>query len=445
MIARYQRAEMAALWSDHHRFKQWIRVERAVCEHFARAKIIPAKEWKVLRAKLSRLEQSGISPGEVAREESKTKHDVLAFTTVLAKKIGPSARYVHYGLTSSDVVDTALMLLVQEAGQEILTGVEGLLEALLELALRYRTLPAMGRTHGMFAEPTAFGLRFLGFYSEWVRNRERLARSLESLRVGKLSGAVGANSHLSCAEEARILSSLSLKAEPVSTQVIPRDRLAELFSVFAILGGGLERIATELRHLQRSEVGEVSEGFSKGQKGSSAMPHKKNPISSENITGCARLLRGYATAALENISLWHERDISHSSVERVILPDATSLLDYALRRMTAVLKGLQVSTDRVQFNLELAGPRVFSGHLLLALVERGVSREDAYRWVQNAAFRTMQDGMSFESALLQEPGLAEIFSVGELRKLCRIDHVLRNVRGIYDRVLRGSKKNKRIN
>lgn len=445
MIERYQRPEMAKIWHDENRFKMWTRVERAVCEHYARTRVIPAREWKVLKKKLAAIESRGLLPAEIAKVELTTKHDVLAYTTVLARKIGPTSRYVHYGLTSSDVVDTGLMLLIQMAGKEIVADVDGLLAVLKALADRYQDLPAIGRTHGMFAEPTAFGLRFLSFFAEWARNRERLARSLEDLRVGKLSGAVGANSHLSCADEARVLASLGLKAEPVSTQVIPRDRIADLFGVFAVMAGSLERIALELRHLQRSEVSEVSEGFSRGQKGSSAMPHKKNPISSENMTGLARLVRGYSSAAFENVALWHERDISHSSVERVILPDTTIILDYALRRMTHVLLNLQVATDRVQSNLDAAGPRVFSGHLLLKLVQRGFPREQAYEWIQAAAFKTVTEGLTFEAALLLEPKLSNVLTLSELKKLCRVDHALRNVGGIYARASRVAQKNKRIN
>jgi adenylosuccinate lyase len=368
--------------------------------------------------------------------EGITRHDVIAFTTAVAEEIGPLSRYIHFGLTSSDVVDTALSLMVQKAGRVLKKDVDALLKTLKNLALKYKDLPTIGRSHGIFAEPTSFGLKFLGMFAEWQRNQVRLNEALEQMRVGKLSGAVGVNPHWGPEFEERVLGSLGLRREEVSTQVIPRDRHAELLGMLAVMGASIERIALELRHLQRSEVGEVSEGFQKGQKGSSAMPHKKNPISSENLTGCARLLRSYGQAALENVALWHERDISHSSVERVIFPDATLVLDYALGRMNKVLERLDVHEAKVQRNLEAADQTSFSGHFLLALVKEGVTREDAYAWVQECALGALEGKSSFVDLLTQHSEIRKRLTAQKIKELGSLKYQLRNVDEIYSRVLR---------
>ena len=402
--------------------------------------MIPKKDWQELKKKAGKLVlEEGIDAARVEYHEARVKHDVIAFTTALAEKIGPVSRYIHFGLTSSDVVDTALSLQICEAGHLLQNDVKGLLSTLKKLAEKYKKLPTIGRSHGIFAEPTSFGLKFLGWYSEWLRNSDRLERALENIRFGKLSGAVGVNAHWSPGFETSVLTRLSLKREPVSTQVIPRDRHAELLQTFALLGCSLERIAVELRHLQRSEVAEVREGFSKGQKGSSAMPHKRNPISSENISGCARLLRSYAQAGLENVALWHERDISHSSVERVIIPDSMLLLDYALSRMKGILESLFIDGRNVVINLERAGQTVYSGHILLELVKAGATREDAYEWVQSCALAAMEKKSNFIDLLSSHPQIRAKLSETKLRSLGSIEFQLRNVPEIYRRIMKGTK------
>lgn len=443
MIARYRLPEMGRLWDERYRYQVWLRVELAVCEELATKGSIPSKDWKELnRRVLKLLDEGGVDPDRVEFHEAVTRHDVIAFTTAVAERIGPISRYIHFGLTSSDVVDTALSILIQEAGEILRRDIELLLKTLKKQAIRYRELATIGRSHGIFAEPTSFGLKFLGWYCEWERNLNRLDRALEGMRVGKLSGAVGVNAHWGPAFERKVLARLGLKREEVSTQVIPRDRHAELMSVLAICGSSLERIAVELRHLQRSEVGEVLESFQKGQKGSSAMPHKRNPISSENLSGCARMLRAYSEAAYENIPLWHERDISHSSVERIALPDATLLLNYALSRMNRVLDQLDVREDRVSSNLEKAGPIVFSGHYLLALVQEGVTRENAYSWVQQCALGSLEGKGDFIELLLVHPEVSKFLSQKRIRELGSIRYQLRNVSEIYRSVFGsvGSKK-----
>lgn len=437
MIARYSRLEMSKIWSDRARYHAWLRVELAACEEMARAGLIPRKAWQELRTKCETLlKKGGVDPERVEHHEAITRHDVIAFTTALAEKIGPVSRYVHFGLTSSDVVDSALSLQLREAGELLEQDIDKLLTTLKRQAVRHKKTPTIGRSHGIFAEPTTLGLKFLGWYCEWQRNRARLRRALEGLRVGKLSGAVGVNPHWGVEFEAKVLKKLGLAREPVSTQVIPRDRHAELLAVIALCGSSLERIAVELRHLQRSEVSEAQEPFRKGQKGSSAMPHKKNPISSENITGCARMLRAYAQPSLENIALWHERDISHSAVERVFLPDACILLDYALNRLTGVLTELVVRKDRMKANLAQAGSAVFSGHYLLELVRAGATREEAYAWVQACALKSFESGRDFVALASAHPEIAKRLGRAEIKKLGSLAYQLRNVDGIYREAFR---------
>jgi len=434
MIARYSRPEMSLIWSDRHRYQVWLKVELEVCRELFRQKKIQRKDWLQLEKGVSALlKKGGVDPRRVDHFEAITRHDVIAFTTAVAEQIGPVSRYIHYGLTSSDVVDTSLSLMMIEAGEVLKKDIQDLLKALKRRADEFKTLPTIGRSHGIFAEPTSFGLKFLGWYCEWQRNLSRLQMALENIRFGKLSGAVGVNAHWSPEFETRVLKSLGLKREPVSTQVIPRDRHAEFLSVLALCGSSMERMAVEFRHLQRSEVGEVLENFKKGQKGSSAMPHKRNPISSENLSGCARLLRSYAQAAYENIPLWHERDISHSSVERVALPDATILLDYALSRMSTLVELLIVRKENVQANLEKAETIVFSGHFLLALVEMGVTREDAYSWVQECALASLEGSGAFVELLLKHEKIRAHLQPKRIRELGSIKHQLRHVSEIYKR------------
>ena len=436
MIARYTRPEMGRIWEDRHRYQAWLRVELAVCEELAAISLIPAQDWDELKMKAAQLlSEGGVDPARVDFHEAQTRHDVIAFTTAVAERLGPISRYIHFGLTSSDVVDTALSLLIQEAGGVLLNNIDALLKTLQGKAERYQGLPTIGRSHGIFAEPTSFGLKFLGWWCEWKRNRERLARSLEGLRYGKLSGAVGVNPHWGPEFEEKVLRRLGLDREPVSTQVIPRDRHADFLNDLALCGASLERISIELRHLQRSEVAEVMEGFLKGQKGSSAMPHKRNPISSENLTGAARLLRSYAQAGLENVALWHERDISHSSVERVAFPDATILLDYAIDRMNRVLDQLGVDEKKVADNLAKAGASAFSGHYLLELVKAGATREDAYAWVQACALDSFAGKGAFTDLLTAHAEVSRLLPAGRIRELGSLEYQLRHAKEIYRRAL----------
>jgi adenylosuccinate lyase len=427
---------MQAVWSDRSRYRTWLEVEIAVCEAMAREGYIPRKDWLELKKAVELLlKKGGVDPERVDHHEATTKHDVIAFTTAVAERVGAISRYIHFGLTSSDVVDTALSLQLQAAGRILAKDIQDLLKSLKAQAARYRELPTIGRSHGIFAEPTSFGLKFLGWHAEWSRNLERLLRALEGARYGKLSGAVGVNPHFGPEFEEKVLSKLGLKREPVSTQVVPRDRHAEVLNAIAICGSSLERMAIELRHLQRSEVGEVLEKFGEGQKGSSAMPHKRNPISSENLTGCARLLRAYAQAGLEDVALWHERDISHSSVERVVFPDATILLDYALSRMNGLVSGMGVRKDRVKANLDAAGSIVFSGHYLLALVRAGATREEAYAWVQSCALESLEKGRDFLQLLGKHAEVKKRLTPKQIRDLGSLKHQLRNVKEIYRRAL----------
>lgn len=436
MIARYSLPEMTAVWTEKNRYLHWLQVEAAVCEELIERGKIPAADGKELMKALAMLhEAGGVDPARVEEIEKTTRHDVIAFTTAVAEKLGPISRYVHYGLTSSDVVDTALSLLLQSAGKKILRRVDALLEVLKKRAQEFQNLPTIGRSHGIYAEPTAFGLKFLGWYTEWFRNRERLERAIDGMRVGKLSGAVGVNAHWGPEFEEAVLDRLGLRREPVSTQVLPRDRHAEFQMALALCGSSMERIAIELRHLQRSEVAEAREGFRKGQKGSSAMPHKRNPISSENLTGCARLLRSYVSAALENVALWHERDISHSSVERVTLSDSTILLDYSLDRLTGVVRDLDVDVKAIQARVEEVGQTAFSGHFLLGLVEKGVTREDAYAWVQECALKSIDSGEPFLNLVKKHAQIRNYLSEKEMNSLGSMEHQLRNVGEIFQRVV----------
>ncbi|WP_413944817.1 adenylosuccinate lyase [Bdellovibrio sp. HCB-162] len=376
MIERYTRPEMGLLWHADHRFGKMMEVEIAVAQVQAQMGIIPKNAAKVIAQK------ARFNVKRISEIEKETKHDVIAFVSNMAENVGPQGKFIHYGLTSSDVLDTAFSLQVREAGAVLMKSIEGLEKSLKSLVNKHADTLCAGRTHGMFAEPTTFGFKMAGFLAETERNKKRVKAALDNMMICKLSGAVGTYSSQSPKVEAAVAKKLKLKAETIATQVIPRDRHAEMLNALAILGTGLERLAIELRHLQRSDVAEVTEGFTKGQKGSSAMPHKKNPISAENITGLSRLLRGYAIAGLENVALWHERDISHSSVERVVFPDAFIVADYALNRMSILLDGLDVNKKRMLDNIESSQGQIFSSHVLLGLVQKGMRREDAYVLVQ---------------------------------------------------------------
>src|SRR2546426_7790426 len=365
MIARYTRTEMGRIWSDAYRLQKWLEVELAVCDALAAEGKIPAQAAANIRKK------AAFDPNRILEIEKTVQHDVIAFLTNLAEHVGPDSRFVHLGLTSSDVVDTANALLLREAADQVLSGIDRLREILKRRALEHRDTVCVGRTHGIHAEPTTFGLKLAIFYAEFGRDRERLERARVATSFGKISGAVGTFAHLDPVIEEKVCTALGLSAAPASNQVIQRDRIAEYVSALAILAASMEKVATEIRHLQRTEVREVEEPFAPGQKGSSAMPHKRNPVGCEQICGLARLLRGYAATAMENGALWHERDISHSSAERVILPDATSGLCYMLRSMTRIMNGLIVYSERMLKNLELTRGLAYSGQLLLDLTRKG--------------------------------------------------------------------------
>lgn len=379
MIERYTRPQMGEVWTAQARFEKMLEVEIAVAQVQAEMGIIPSEAAEAIAQK------SKFNIKRIHEIEAKTKHDVIAFVSNVAENVGKFGAYVHFGMTSSDVLDTALSLQIVSAEKVLMNSALKLREALIKAGKKYRSTLCAGRTHGMHAEPTTLGLKLLGFVAELDRNILRVRSAIANAAIAKLSGAVGTYSSQEPEVEARVAQVLGLTAETVATQVIPRDRHAEIFTSLAILGGGLERLSVELRHLQRTEVAEVTEGFGKGQKGSSAMPHKRNPISGENLTGIARLLRGYAGSALENIALWHERDISHSSVERVIFPDAFILVDYALDRLSNVIANLEVDAEKMSFNMDLSQGQLFSSHLLIFLVKAGLSREEAYKLVQSAA------------------------------------------------------------
>ena len=393
MIARYTRAEMGEVWSQQRKLECWLEVELAATEAWAEEGAVPKEAAEAARANAS------FTVEAVNERERVTDHDVAAFVDVVAESVGEHGRWVHYGLTSSDVLDTALALQLRQAGEILLRGALAYRDALIERALEHRDTLCVGRTHGVHAEPTTFGLRLAGFAFEADRNIFRLTNAFEQLAFGKLSGAVGTYASVPPAVEARVMERLGLGREDIATQVIPRDRHAVLTSRIAIAGAGLERFATEIRHLQRTEVREVEEPFASGQKGSSAMPHKRNPIRTERITGLARVLRGYAQAGLENVALWHERDISHSGAERVILPDSTIGLDYIQDLATNVVTGMTVRADRMNENLGLTHGALFSQRALTALVESGMTRDDAYRVVQENAQRAWDTGTEFRGLL----------------------------------------------
>lgn len=399
MIARYTRKEMGEHWSLWSRFDFMLQVEKKVAEVQGRRGIIPQEAARAI------VERGAFDLDRIEEIEKITRHDVIAFVSSVAEKVGEQGRYIHFGLTSSDVLDTAFALQISSALDKLDAGLKNLRASLKAKALEHRDTLCAGRTHGMHAEPTTFGLKMAGFEQEFARHHHRLAEAQLQIKYGKLSGAVGTNSALTPELETEVLQELGLQREPVATQVIPRDRHAQVLVALALLGGGVERLAVELRHLQRTEVGEVVEGFKKGQKGSSAMPHKKNPISAENLTGCARLLRSYAQASLENMALWHERDISHSSAERVIFPDAFILADYALARLTDLVDGLIVNKEQMLKNTEISQGALFSSHLLLALVDSGLSREQAYEAVQSLA-HSLAAGESLKDKFLGDKDLS---------------------------------------
>ncbi len=397
MIERYSTPEMNDVWSEERKLAVWRDVEVLVVEAWADLGVAPQSAGDAARR------SPQVDPIAWKEREKVTNHDVAAFVDLLAESVGEGGEWIHFGLTSSDVLDTATGVLLGEAGNLLLDGISDLFDVVKRRAFEFRDTPMVGRTHGIWAEPTSFGLKLASWAFEVQRDHERLTDAVAEVAVGKISGAVGTYAHTPPSVESYVCDRLGLNIEPASTQVVARDRHAHFLSVIALVGATLERIATEIRHLQRSEVGEVREAFGSGQKGSSAMPHKRNPIASENLTGAARLLRGYASAGLENVALWHERDISHSSVERVALPDATTLLHYALRRMTRLVETLVVDTDRMAANLESTRGLVYSQAVMLALVDSGSTRDEAYRIVQRNAMAAWDEGGTLEAHLAADP------------------------------------------
>jgi adenylosuccinate lyase len=420
---------MGRVWSDENKFRMWLEVETVSSEVLAEEGLVPVEAARAIR------ERGDFDLDRMRAIEAEVKHDVIAFTTAVAEKVGPEARWLHYGLTSNDVVDTAQALQVK-AASAILTGdLERLAAVLKARALEFKDTPTVGRTHGMHAEPTTFGLKLLNWYAEIRRNQERFAAAAEQMRVGKLSGAVGTFGHLSPAHEERICARLGLAPAPIATQVIQRDRHAHYIATLAIITSTLDKIATEVRHLQRTEVREAEEYFSPKQKGSSAMPHKRNPITAEQISGLARVVRANAQAGFENVALWHERDISHSSVERVILPDSTILADHLLVKTADLMEKLVVYPARMKKNLESTGGLIFSGQLLLDLAEAGMTREDAYRLVQEHAMNAWQNELVFRDLVAADTVITGRLSPGKLAQVFDLNRQLGNVDAIFARVL----------
>ncbi len=432
MIERYTRPEMGALWTEQNRLDAWLETELAVCDAWGELGLIPKESLAHIH------KTAAVNPARVREIEEVTHHDLIAFLTALEEKVGPDARFIHLGCTSSDIVDTSNAIMLTRAGRLILQGMDELLEVIKNMALRYKGQLCMGRTHGIHAEPTSFGLKMAGFYAEFSRHRARFSDALEGVRYGKISGAVGTYAMLDPKVEEIAMRILGLKVDPVSTQIIQRDRYAHFFTSLALFGGGVERICTELRHLQRTEVLEVEEGFAKGQKGSSAMPHKKNPISAENLCGLSRLLRSNSLASMENMPLWHERDISHSSVERVIMPDCCILADYIIHRLKRLLSGLRIIPENMARNLMASHGLFFSQRVLLALVEKaGMPRQEAYALVQACAMQSWENHRPFADLVRADKAITAKLDAATLDALFDLNYYLRHEELIFDRVFAG--------
>ena len=428
MIQRYSRPEMARIWSEENKFATWLRVEIAATEVLAERGVVPKEALEAIRSK------ARFDVARIDAIEREVQHDVIAFVSNVAENVGPEGRWVHWGLTSSDVVDTALALLMKEACGLILEDVRALADAVKKRALEHKATPMIGRTHGVHAEPMTFGLKLALWWAELQRDLVRLERARDVISVGKLSGAVGTFSHLPPEFEEEVCRRLGLTPAPVASQVLQRDRHAEVMGTLALTGATLEKCATEIRALQKTEVRELEEPFAEGQKGSSAMPHKRNPVGAEQVTGLARLLRGNALAALENVALWHERDISHSSVERVIVPDSFLALDHMLRRMTKIVGGMTVNADRMRRNLDSGRGLVFSGQLLLELTARGMRREDAYQVVQAHAMEAWKTEGDFRSRVAADPAVRAVLTEKEIDEVFRLERYLVHVDAIFARV-----------
>jgi adenylosuccinate lyase len=428
MIDRYSRPEMARLWSLENKFRVWLEVEVAVCEAWHGMGRIPSEDMQTIRDK------ADINVERILEIEERTRHDVIAFLSSVEEIVGPSARFIHLGCTSSDIVDTANGVLLMRAGKMILVGIDRLLGVLKDMSYAHKERLCMGRTHGIHAEPTSFGLKMAGFYAEFSRHRERFARAVETISVGKISGAVGTYAYVNPEVERVTCEILGLTPDPVSTQIVQRDRHAEYFTALGLLGGGIERICVELRHLQRTEVLEVEEGFGKGQKGSSAMPHKKNPISAENLAGLSRLLRTNALASMENMALWHERDISHSSVERVIMPDCTILADYMLARLANLLANLRIIPENMERNLWASYGLFFSQAVLIELIEAGMDRQEAYELTQGVAMRCWSEKKLFSDEVRRDTAIVSKLGEKRLDEIFNPANFLKQIDFIFKRV-----------
>jgi adenylosuccinate lyase len=435
MIERYTRQAMGAIWTEDNKYRTWLQVEILACEASAKLGEIPKKALATIRKK------AAFSIDRIEAIEAETKHDVIAFLTCVAEHVGPDSRYIHLGLTSSDILDTAMAVRLRQASKLILKDCDGLLAALKKRALEHKHTVMIGRSHGIHAEPMTFGLKPALWYAEMQRNRRRMEQAMKTVSVGKVSGAVGTFANISPEVEAYVCRKLELTPAPVSTQIIQRDRYAEFFCALALIASTIEKIAVEIRHLQRTEVLEAEEYFSKGQKGSSAMPHKRNPVSSENLSGLARLVRSNASAAMNNVALWHERDISHSSVERIIIPDTTILIDYMLDRMTRVIERLVVYPQRMRANLDLTKGLIFSQQLLLALARKGATREQAYEMVQRHAMRVWEKGGDFKTLLQNDPDIRRYMNAAQIEEVFDLDYQLRHVGTIFDRVFSKKSEN----
>jgi adenylosuccinate lyase len=428
MISRYTRPEMGRIWEPENLYAKWLEVEIAACEAMAQEGLIPEEALENIKKK------AAFSVGRILEIEEETKHDVIAFLTNVAEHVGPDSRYIHLGLTSSDILDTSFALLLKQAMDIIVQDLQDLMDVIRTRAMEHKYTAMIGRSHGIHAEPITFGLKLAVWYSEMKRNLKRLVEARDVISYGKLSGAVGTFANTSPKIEALVCKKLGLRPEDISTQIIQRDRHAQYFSSLAILAGTLEKIAVEIRHLQRTEVLEVEEPFAKGQKGSSAMPHKKNPIGCENISGLARLVRSNSLAAMENMPLWHERDISHSSVERVIAPDSTILIDYMLHRLTGILRGLVVHADRMDENLKKMKGLIFSQQLLLKLAGKGLERQSAYVMVQRNAMKVWETGQEFKSLIMEDQEISGYLSKKEIEEIFDLDYHVKHVDDIFERV-----------
>ena len=428
MISRYTRPEMGRIWESENLYAKWLEVEIAACEAMAQEGLVPEEALENIKKK------AAFSVGRILEIEEETKHDVIAFLTNVAEHVGPDSRYIHLGLTSSDILDTSFALLLKQAMDIIVQDLQELMDVIRTRAMEHKYTAMIGRSHGIHAEPITFGLKLAVWYSEMKRNLKRLVEARDVISYGKLSGAVGTFANTSPKIEALVCKKLGLRPEEISTQIIQRDRHAQYFSSLAILAGTLEKIAVEIRHLQRTEVLEVEEPFAKGQKGSSAMPHKKNPIGCENISGLARLVRSNSLAAMENMPLWHERDISHSSVERVIAPDSTILIDYMLHRLTGILRGLVVHADRMDENLKKMKGLIFSQQLLLKLAGKGLERQTAYVMVQRNAMKVWETGQEFKDLIMEDQEIGGYLSKSEIEEIFDLDYHVKHVDDIYERV-----------